>query len=356
MTAAHEILSDPEKRSVYDERGLAGLANGGDGDDSAEDLMSQLFGRGRGGARKSGTPKGEDMVQAIGATLEDLYNGKTNRVTISRSKPCTACEGRGGKAGAEKSCSDCNGHGVRVMLRQIGPGMVQQMRVACPACNQTGKCIDERDKCRSCRGKKVYDDRKELEVLVEKGMKEGSKIKFSGEADDVPGTIAGDVIFVVKEREHAVFKRKGSDLLCVIKLQLSDALCGFVKTITHLDGRILKIESAPGQIVKQDSTKVIQGEGMPFQGNPFTKGRLFVHFKIDFPTTLPLQSVTALSAALPRVQPPTLSGEEEECLLSKDVDISQFGQGDGARSTAYDEDGDDEEGGHGGQRVQCGQA
>ena len=78
---------------------------------------------GRGGSRR-GPQKGEDIVHSIKASLEDLYNGKTVRLAISRNKRCGDCEGRGGKEGAEKICSDCSGRGVRIQLRQIGPGMV----------------------------------------------------------------------------------------------------------------------------------------------------------------------------------------------------------------------------------------
>lgn len=258
-------------------------------------------------------------------SLDDLYNGKTVRLAIARNKSCVDCEGRGGKAGAERSCSDCNGRGVRVQLRSMGPGMVQQIQSQCAPCKGTGRCIDEKDKCKSCKGQKVVKDRKILEVNIEKGMKDKHKIKFSGEADEMPGTIPGDVIIVVQEKEHDVFTRKGADLVKKIPLQLSEALCGFTKTITHLDGRVLKIESPEGQIISNDAVRLIQGEGMPYHGNPFTKGRLFIHFTVEFPKTLPLNVVSAIKGVLPRPAQPMVTGEEEECKMTE-VDISQFGQ------------------------------
>jgi DnaJ family protein A protein 2 len=229
--------------------------------------------------------------------------------------------------------------------------MVQQMQSACPTCRGAGKAIDERDKCGSCRGQKVNKDRKVLEVHVEKGMKHGSKVRFSGEADEVPGTIPGDVIIVIQEKEHERFKRKGADLIVEERLNLSEALCGFVRTITHLDGRVLKIASPAGSVIKEDLVKVINGEGMPFQGNPFTKGRLFIHFKIAFPETLPANTVSVIKSVLERPAEPALTGEEEECHMSN-IDLSQFGQSsDGRSHDATDED--DEDGGR--QRVQCNQ-
>ena len=353
ISAAAEILSDPEKRKLYDQYGMEGLEGASTESHSADDIFSMFFGGG-GRGRRSGPQKGEDIVHTIKASLEDLYNGKTVRLAISRNKPCSDCEGRGGKPGAEKVCSDCSGRGVRVQIRQIGPGMVQQMQSACGTCKGSGKLMDEKDKCKTCKGNKVFKDRKVLEVVIEKGMTNGQKIRFSGEADEIPGTSPGDVIIVVQEKEHETFKRKGADLAVNIELELSEALCGFVRTITHLDGRVLKIEVPPGQVTKHDSYKLIKGEGMPHHGSIFTKGGLFVHFMVKFPKTLPESVVSKLKGLLPNVQPTQLSGEEEECNLSE-IDISNFGKTTAHESHHQGGDDDEEDGGHGAQRVQCGQ-
>jgi DnaJ family protein A protein 2 len=308
-----------------------------------------------GGRRRGpqGPQRGEDITHPIKASLEDLYNGKTTRLAINRNKLCEECQGRGGKPGAEKDCADCNGRGARIQLRQIGPGMVQQVQSTCPTCKGSCKTMDEKDKCKSCKGKKVYKDRKVLEVNIEKGMKNGQKIKFSSEADEAPGTIPGDVVFVVQEKEHERFKRKGADLVETIQLTLTEALCGFTKTITHLDGRVLKIESPAGKVITPDSIHMINGEGMPYHGNPFTKGRLFLLFKVAFPTSLPLNTINLLKSALPKAAEPMLNGEEEECNFTE-VDMNQFGKGEGHGSReAHDEDDEDQQGGGGQQRVQC---
>jgi DnaJ homolog subfamily A member 2 len=332
---------------------LEGLEGGGGGEgSSAEDIFSMFFGGG-GRGRPRGPQKGEDIVHTVKASLEDLYNGKTVRLAISRNKPCEDCQGRGGKEGAEKACTDCNGRGIRVSLRQIGPGMVQQVQSSCPACSGNGKIINEKDKCKSCKGNKVYKDRKVLEVNIEKGMVHGQKIKFSGEADEIPGTLPGDVIIVIQEKEHETFRRKGADLVMAMELELQEALCGFVKTITHLDNRVLKIEIPPGKVVKHDSVKLIGSEGMPQHGNIFNKGGLFVHFKVKFPSTVTKNVVETIKKVLPLPPSPMLSGEEEECNLA-DVDISQFGKSASSSRSAYEDD-EDEDGRGGAQKVQCGQ-
>jgi len=109
-----------------------------------------------------------------------------------------------------------------------------------------------------------------------------------------------------------------------------------------MGGRAPRIDSRPGEVMKPDDVRVIQGEGMPFHGNPFTKGRLFVHFRVVFPTTMPPGAITALKAVLPKAKELTLTGEEEECNMTP-ADVRRM------ETT----DKDDEEGRGSGQRVQC---
>ena len=119
--------------------------------------------------------------------------------------------------------------------------------------------------------RQVCKDRKVLEVHIEKGMKSGHKIKFTGEADEIPGTIPGDVVIVVQAKEHERFKRRGADLVESINLTLTESLCGFTKVITHLDGRTLQVNVPPGQVTPHQNVKMIQNEGMPFHGSPFAR-------------------------------------------------------------------------------------
>lgn len=231
--------------------------------------------------------------------------------------------------------------------------MIQQIQQVCPTCKGNRMTIDERDKCTSCRGLKTCMDRKIIEVAIEKGMANGQRIKFSGESDEIPGTIPGDIVIQLSQKPHEVFTRKGADLICKLDITLSEALCGFVKTITHLDGRILKIEKAPGAVTKQDAICMIADEGMPHHGNPFTKGRLFVNFKIEFPKTLPPNIIQVLNSVLPRPEAPTLKGDEDECELVE-VDINQFGQDKGDSHHSHSATGEDDDDGQGGQPgVQC---
>lgn len=346
ITVAYEVLSDQEKRDLYDQYGEEGLQNGGGGAD-ASDLFSQIF-RGGGARRRTGPQKGEDLTHPLKVSLEDLYNGKTVKLAVNRDVLCGRCEGRGGADGAEKICDTCQGRGMRVQMRQISPTMMQQMQSVCPDCRGQGKTIREADRCKGCKGKKVTKERKVLEVHIEKGMRHGQRITFSGEADQAPGTIPGDIIFVVQEKEHPIFQRKGGNLIMEKKISLVEALCGFEMIVEHLDGRHLHVKTRPGEIIKPNQFKAVHGEGMPTHGNPFVKGQLVILFKVQFPESSSLtdKQLAALKSALPPPSPVQAVADAEECFLSEfDAEAAQHDQ---SSREAYDSD---EE--RGGQRVQC---
>ncbi|KAI3944436.1 hypothetical protein MKW98_006597, partial [Papaver atlanticum] len=97
------------------------------------------------------------------------------------------------------------------------------------------------------------------------------KIKFRRKADEVPGTVTGDIVFVETQKDHPKFKRKGDDLFVEHKLSLTEALCGFQFALTHLDGRHLLIMINPREVIKPDSFKAVYDEGMPIYGRSFMK-------------------------------------------------------------------------------------
>jgi len=114
-----------------------------------------------------------------------------------------------------------------------------------------------------------------------------------------PDSDPGDIIFVVQQKEHPVFKRKGSDLFYQKTLTLSEALCGFKFAIPHLDGRQLLVSSNDGDVVKPGSFKAVYDEGMPVWGRSLVKGRLFIHFDVQFPEPGDLGCVVALGLSVP---------------------------------------------------------
>jgi DnaJ family protein A protein 2 len=324
ISAAYDILGNEEKKKLYDQYGEEGL-NAGGPPPSHQDLFEGLFGGffgGGGGGRRGGPRRGEDMAYKLQVTLKELYNGKTTKLRATRNVVCQKCTGTGSKRpGVEATCKTCNGRGVRVILRQLGPGMMQRMEAACPDCQGTGETISEKDRCGKCKGKKVSPEPLDLEVNIEKGMANGQKITFHGKSNEEPGVTPGDIVIILVEREDPEirFIRQGDDLILKRDLSLSEALTGYSFPMTHLDDRTLIIQSQPNDIVKPGDIRVIEGEGFPKFKNPFLKGNMYIKFNIVFPQPdqLDEEAKKKLVDLLPPKPAPEMDidgVEHEECI------------------------------------------
>jgi DnaJ family protein A protein 2 len=164
--------------------------------------------------------------------------------------------------------------------------MYSQSTRPCDDCNGQGEVINEKDKCKTCDGKKVTKEKKIIEVQIDKGAPNGEKYVFHGEADEYPGIEPGDVVIQVEEEAHKSFKRRGADLLMEKEISLLEALTGVDFVLTHLDGRLIRIKNKPGEVIKPDDIKTVENFGMPYHKQPYKFGNLFVVFKVTFPDKL----------------------------------------------------------------------
>ncbi|KAK1222851.1 hypothetical protein PQX77_014273 [Marasmius sp. AFHP31] len=357
MAAAYEILSDPDSRAIYDERGMEGLSGGGAGGAGMDDIFSQFFSAGgpggapfftfdfgAGGPRRS---KGRDSVIPYDVTLEDLYNGKSVKLNMEKEVVCGGCKGTGARGSAKpKQCATCEGKGWTFVTNQIGPSRLGTARSRCTDCNGEGQKLREKDRCKKCKGEKTVKEKNRQEIFVEKGMADRQRIVLAGAGDEEPGVPTGDVVFVLKAAPHETFERSGNDLLTHVKITLSEALLGFSRIlITHLDGRGVKVTSPPNKVWGSSSTIRIKGEGMPVYKHPEQKGDLFVILEVEMPTTEWLQTIDrrALEALLPPrrsdadVQPqPEIIDEAS----FEESDIMEFGEDE----DDWEDDEDDEDG------------
>lgn len=160
-----------------------------------------------------------------------------------------------------------------------------------------------------------------LEVHVDKGMEDGQKITFSGEADEEPGIKPGDVVIILDEKEHAVYRRKKRNLYLNMDINLVEAVCGFERYIETLDKRWLKIHSPAGEVITPGDVKLIADEGMPVYGRSVQKGNLFVRFNVVFPANdfFTQDSIKKVKELLSEVE-----GEAEEQMTTDDDDTLYY--------------------------------
>ncbi|EAS33863.1 chaperone DnaJ [Coccidioides immitis RS] len=358
LSHAYEVLSDPQKRQLYDQYGEEGLEQGGAaGGMNAEDLFAQFFGGGGGfggmfggGMRDTGPKKARTIHHVHKVSLEDIYRGKVSKLALQKSIICPGCDGRGGKEGAVKQCSGCNGTGMKIMMRQMGP-MIQRFQSVCPDCNGEGEIIREKDRCKRCSGKKTVIERKVLHVHVDRGVKNGHRIDFRGEGDQMPGVLPGDVVFEIEQKPHPRFQRKDDDLFYQADIDLLTALAGGSINIEHLDDRWLAVNIAPGEPIVPGAVKVIKGQGMPsFRHHDF--GNLYIQFNVKFPKGEDLRNLELLEQVLPprvqQTQPPPDS-------MVEDFELEEVDEGSRARAHgAASLDEEDEDGiPPGAERMQC---
>eukprot|EP00250_Pteridium_aquilinum_P009140 c18467_g1_i1 orf=397-1437(-) len=259
---AYEVLIDREKRNIYDQYGEEGLKQnnargGGGGGGFAQDIFRQFFGGGMGGDEEEDkTPKGDDVVVEIFASLEDLYSGNTMKIWREKNvlKP----------APGKRDCNCKN----EVFHKQIGPGMFQQFT---------------QQVCEKCSNVKFEREGYHVTLDIEKGTPDGHEVVFYEDGEPVIDGDPGDLKFKIFTQKHNRFKREGNHLHMTITISLLDALVGFEKDITHLDGH--KVSIGTKGVTKPKSVRRFRGEGMPaFES--IKKGDLVVTFEVAFPESL----------------------------------------------------------------------
>jgi molecular chaperone DnaJ len=315
VSAAYEVLSDPEKRRVVDLGGdpLGNGAGAGGGDPFSAfglgDIMDAFFGGGMAGGRSRGprsrVQPGADALIRMQLTLEECATGVTRDLTVDTAVVCPECTGSGAAPGSRPvTCDICGGRGEVQSVQRSFLGQVVTSR-PCPNCRGFGEVIPE--PCRQCAGDGRVRSRRSVGVRIPAGVADGMRVRLAHQGEVGPGGgPAGDLYVEVDEVPHDVFTRDGADLHCTVQLPMTAAALGTTLELPTLTGGSEELHIEPG--TQSGTVRTLRGKGMPrlrSNGRVEGHGDLMVHVDVVVPTRLDARQTELLR------QLAALRGEEQ---------------------------------------------
>jgi len=292
---AYSVLSDPEKRAVYDRIGHAGYQSSGGGQGpfggaagagDFSDLFNEIFGggfeemfsRGGRGGPRNGPQRGADLRYDVEITLEQAFKGMEREIVVPRAQACAPCSGSGSEGNAPlESCRTCNGVG-QVRASQ---GMFRVVR-SCPACHGRGQSI--KSPCKSCGGRGQVQKERTLSVKIPAGVEDGTRIRLAGEGDmGARNGPPGDLYLFLSVKPHNLFERDGPDLYCRAPTPMCKAALGGEIEIPTIEGERAKVTIPAG--AQTGRRFRVKGKGMThLRGKD--RGDLHVELLVETPVNL----------------------------------------------------------------------
>jgi molecular chaperone DnaJ len=284
---AYEVLSDPQKRQMYDLGGdpLSSGGGGGGGFGQAgfgfSDIMDAFFGQASQRGPRSRTRRGQDAMIRIEVALEEAAFGTTREIQVDTAVTCNTCNGDGAAPGTTaQTCDMCRGRGEVSQVTKSFLGQVMTSR-PCPQCQGFGTVVPH--PCGECAGDGRIRARRTLTVKIPAGVDSGTRIQLAGEGEVGPGGgPAGDLYVEIVEVPHNTFQRRGDDLHCTVTIPMTAAALGTKVPLQTLDG-IEEIDIRPG---------TQSGQSIPLHGRGIThlrgggRGDLVVHVEVQTPNKL----------------------------------------------------------------------
>lgn len=283
---AYEVLSDPEKRKMYDLRGHAGLEDMGfQGFESSSDIFSSfgdifgdIFGK-RFYKEKTGPQRGSDLRHDMTISFLDAATGCERHLQFVKKESCEMCGGTGAKGGASNVCPQCNGTG-HISRQQKPFGGFFTISNPCPTCNGSGRKIS--NPCSNCNGDGRVSKTRSISVKIPPGIKDGSTLRLSGQGEaGFRGGSAGDLYIHVNIASHPYFEREGLDIRYDARVPFTKAALGGKIEVPTLHGKaILKIPRCT------QSNQILRMTGLGIQTKNGRKGDMLVRIIVDIPKKL----------------------------------------------------------------------
>ena len=288
INEAFMVLSDEEKRSVYDRFGHEGLRSAGGMPDwntiDPFEIFEQFFG-GFGGfstrQRRNSPRRGEDLYYSITLEFGETATGVDRKLEITRDEVCERCSGNGAEPGTNaETCSTCKGRGEVRQVRQTFLGSMVQV-ATCPDCRGAGRVITQ--KCSSCNGRGYERKKLTKTIPVPAGVDNGTQIRLSGEGQ--PGTNGGprgNLYIEIKVKSHKFFRRRKDDVLLDLNINIAQATLGAEVKVPTLDGDeklIIPSGTQPGKVFK------LRNKGIPHLRRS-GKGDQLIIINVDIPSRL----------------------------------------------------------------------
>jgi molecular chaperone DnaJ len=307
VNEAFQVLSNPEKRNMYDRYGRVDVDGGfqdfgfgglGDIFESFWDGFGTVFGR----TAQRGPQKGDSLQTNLTLSFEEAVFGCEKEVEVSRIESCPSCHGTGSKPGTKsETCPDCRGNGQVRRVQQSIFGRYTST-TTCSRCGGTGAVI--RDPCSQCRGRGMIKAKRKISVTIPAGVDDGYRLRIDREGSvGAYGGPPGDLYVAFSVKPHSLFHRNGSDILLELPINFAQAALGDDLRVPSLDGKVdLKIP--PG--TQNGKTFRCKGKGIPsLDGRG--RGDLLVKILVATPQHLDKNQrrlFEELAKVLPRTEPP----------------------------------------------------